>query len=85
MTDAEWAFRIHKDELAIRPVWHHKEECVRAHILVRSLAYVLWKALGQWMRQSRLGEAPRRRLAHGTPAFRAASGSIFFRASRARN
>jgi len=59
LTDAEWAFRIHKDELAIRPIWHHKDERVQAHILVCFLAYVLWKTLGQWMQRSGLGDAPR--------------------------
>jgi transposase len=59
LTDAEWAFRIHKDELAIRPIWHHKPERVQAHILVCFLAYVLWKTLAQWMQRSGLGDAPR--------------------------
>jgi transposase len=59
LTEAEWAFRITKDELEIRPIWHHKEDRVRAHILVCFLAYVLWKTLTQWMRHSGLGDAPR--------------------------
>ena len=59
LTDAEWAFRIHKDELALRPIWHQKQDRVRAHILVCFLAYVLWKALAQWMARSGLGDAPR--------------------------
>ena len=59
LTEAEWAFRIHKDELGIRPIWHHKSERVQAHILVCFLAYVLWKTLGQWMQRSGLGDAPR--------------------------
>jgi transposase len=59
LTEAEWAFRITKDELGIRPIWHHKEERVRAHILVCFLAYVLWKTLAQWMKASGLGDAPR--------------------------
>lgn len=59
MTDAEWAFRITKDELEIRPIWHQKSDRVLAHILVCFLAYVLWKTLAQWMRRSRLGDAPR--------------------------
>jgi transposase len=63
LTDAEWAFRIHKDELAIRPIWHHKDERVQAHILVCFLAYVLWKTLAQWMQRSGLGDAPRTLLA----------------------
>jgi transposase len=59
LTEAEWAFRITKDELEIRPIWHHKAERVEAHILVCFLAYVLWKTLAQWMHRSRLGDAPR--------------------------
>jgi transposase len=59
LTEAEWAFRITKDELEIRPIWHQKEKRVLAHILVCFLAYVLWKTLGQWMRRSGLGDAPR--------------------------
>jgi transposase len=59
LTEAEWAFRIHKDELGLRPIWHQKEERVRAHVLVSFLSYVLWKTLGQWMRAGGLGDAPR--------------------------
>jgi len=59
LTEAEWAFRITKDELEVRPIWHHKEGRVKAHILVCFLAYVLWKTLGGWMRNAGLGDAPR--------------------------
>ena len=59
LTEAEWAFRIAKEELAIRPIWHQKEDRVKAHILICFLAYVLWKALAQWMRRAGLGDAPR--------------------------
>jgi len=59
LTEAEWAFRISKDELDIRPIWHHKERRVKAHIMVSFFAYVMWKALGQWMKASGLGDAPR--------------------------
>lgn len=59
LTEAEWAFRITKDELEIRPVFHQHDERVLAHILVCFLAYVLWKALAQWMRCAGLGDAPR--------------------------
>ena len=34
LTKAEWDFRLAKDELSIRPVWHQKDHRVRAHILV---------------------------------------------------
>jgi transposase len=59
LTEAEWAFRITKDELSIRPIWHQKEDRVKAHILVCFLAYVMWKTLAGWMRNSGLGDAPR--------------------------
>jgi transposase len=60
LTEAEAAFRIHKTDLSIRPIWHQKEERVLAHILVCFLAYVLWKTLGQLCRQAGLGDEPRR-------------------------
>ena len=43
LTEAELAFRIHKSDLRIRPVWHQKEDRVLAHILVCVLANVLWR------------------------------------------
>ena len=63
LTEAEWAFRIAKDELEIRPIWHHKQDRVLAHILVCFLAYVLWKTLAGWMNAAGLGDAPRTLLA----------------------
>jgi hypothetical protein len=60
LTEAEAAFRIHKTDLSLRPIWHQKEERVLAHILVCFLAYVLWKTLAQLCRQAGLGDEPRR-------------------------
>jgi len=57
--EVEAAFRIHKSELAIRPIWHQKSERVQAHILVCFLAYVLWKTLEHWQAQAGLGNSPR--------------------------
>jgi hypothetical protein len=59
LVDAEAAFRTHKSELVLRPIWHQYENRVQAHILICFLAYVLWKTLEQWMRTSGLGSAPR--------------------------
>jgi len=59
LTEAEAAFRVHKSDLQIRPVWHHREHRVGAHILVCFLAYVLWKALAASCRQGGLGDEPR--------------------------
>jgi transposase len=60
LTEAEAAFRIHKSDLALRPIWHQKEERVLAHILVCFLAYVLWKTLSQRCQRAGLGHEPRR-------------------------
>ncbi len=63
LTEAEAAFRIHKSDLRIRPVWHQREDRVLAHILVCFLAYVLWKTLHQMVQAAGLGNEPRRVLA----------------------
>jgi transposase len=60
LTEAEEAFRIHKSDLSIRPVWHQKEQRVRAHILVCFLAYALWKTLSRLCHQVGLGNEPRK-------------------------
>ena len=57
--EVEAAFRMHKSELSIRPIWHQKEHRVQAHILVCFLAYVLWKTLEQWQARAGLGNSPR--------------------------
>ena len=59
LTQAEAAFRIEKTELSIRPIWHHREDRVQAHILVCFLAYVLWKTLEEWQSRAGLGNGPR--------------------------
>jgi hypothetical protein len=59
LTQAEAAFRIHKSDLSLRPIWHQKEDRVNAHILVCFLAYVLWKTLEQWQQRAGLGHSPR--------------------------
>jgi transposase len=59
LSEAEAAFRIHKSELSIRPIWHQREDRMLAHILVCFLAYVLWKTLEQWQCRAGLGNSPR--------------------------
>ena len=59
LTEAESAFRIQKSDLSIRPVWHQREDRVRAHIFVCFLGYVLWKTLEQWQSHAGLGNSPR--------------------------
>ncbi len=60
LTEAEAAFRIQKDDLRIRPIWHQNEARVNAHILVCFLAYVLWKMIGQMAKRAGLGDEPRK-------------------------
>src|SRR6202023_1963506 len=59
LTQAEAAFRIQKDQLNLRPIWHQREDRVQAHILVCFLAFVLWKSLEMWQRRAGLGNSPR--------------------------
>src|SRR6516162_7392991 len=52
LTQAEAAFRIQKDQLNVRPIWHQREDRVQAHILVCFLAFVLWKSLEMWQQRA---------------------------------
>lgn len=60
LTDAEDAFRIHKSDLHLRPIWHHKDDRIKAHIFVCFLAFVLWKSFGLMCKNAGLGDEPRR-------------------------
>jgi transposase len=59
LSEAEAAFRIQKSDLCLRPIWHHKQGRIQAHILICFLAYVLWKTLQQWQSRAGLGHSPR--------------------------
>jgi len=59
ITQAEAAFRIQKEQLNVRPIWHQREDRVQAHILVCFLAFVLWKSLEMWQQRAGLGNSPR--------------------------
>jgi transposase len=59
LSEAEAAFRIQKSDLCVRPIWHHKQSRIKAHILICFLAYVLWKTLQQWQSRAGLGHSPR--------------------------
>jgi transposase len=59
LSEAEAAFRIHKSDLCIRPIWHHKKDRIKAHILICFLAYGLWKTLQKWQSRAGLGDSPR--------------------------
>ena len=55
LTQAEAAFHTAKSDLGLRPVFHHKEDRVQAHILVCFLALAQWRTLEQWMSAKGLG------------------------------
>jgi len=61
LTQAEAAFRIQKDQLKVRPVWHQRGDRVEAHmhIPVCFLAFVLSKTLELWQSRAGLGNSPR--------------------------
>ena len=59
LTDADAAFRIQKDDLQLRPIWHQKTHRVEAHILVCFLTYVIWKCFAQMCKNAGLGTEPR--------------------------
>lgn len=59
LTQAESAFRTSKSDLSMRPVFHHKENRVDAHILVCFLALAMWRTLEQWMASKGLGTCAR--------------------------
>jgi transposase len=59
LSQAEAAFRTAKSDLRLRPLFHHKEERVQAHILVCFLSLALWRVLEMWMKGKGLGTCAR--------------------------
>ena len=59
LTEVEAAFRAEKNDLKVRPIWHHLEQRVQAHILFSFLAYAMWKTLQTWMARAGLGSGAR--------------------------
>ena len=59
LTQAEAAFRTAKSDLGLRPIFHHKQDRVQAHILVCFLSLALWRSLEQWMHARGLGTCAR--------------------------
>jgi transposase len=60
LTDAESAFKIHKSDLHLRPVWHQKDDRIKAHVFVCFISFVLWKTFGLMCSNAGLGDEPRR-------------------------
>jgi hypothetical protein len=62
LTQIEDCFRVTKHDMGLRPIFHHKQDRTRAHILVCFLSLALWRTLQQWMAGCGLGTAPRKLL-----------------------
>jgi len=62
LTQIEDTFRVSKNDLGLRPLYHQKQDRTQAHILVCFLALVMWRTLQQWMHGCGLGTAPRKLL-----------------------
>ena len=58
LVQAEKAFRLEKSDLSLRPIFHQKEDRVKAHIFVCFLALAMYKCLEMWMTNSGLGASP---------------------------
>jgi len=56
----EAAFRTLKQDLSIRPVHHHSEDRVKAHVLVCFLAYAMYRTLDRLAKMKALGMTARR-------------------------
>jgi hypothetical protein len=51
LTQAEAAFRIQKDQLNVRPIWHQREDRVQAHILMCSRDCSWFGRMADWCEQ----------------------------------
>jgi transposase len=60
LTQAEEAFRITKQDIGLRPIWHHEQDRVQGHILIAFLALVLQKTFEQGLIQKGLGHSTRK-------------------------
>jgi transposase len=59
LTQVEEAFKNLKGDLALRPVYHQKEDRIEAHIFVAFVAYCLHVTLRRWLRDLAPGLTPR--------------------------
>ncbi len=59
LTEVEQAFKELKSDLAIRPLWHQKDERIEAHIFVAFLAYCLQVSLKARLKTHAPGLTPR--------------------------
>ena len=66
LTEVEQAFKELKHDLAVRPIFHHNEQRIQAHIFVAFLAYCLQVTLKARLRPLASGITPREVIAKFT-------------------
>ena len=72
----EQDFKISKDDLDLRPIWHRLEDRVRAHVLICMLAcYLSWHLRKAWAPLTYADEQPPQRDNPVAPAHRSASAT----------
>lgn len=54
----EKAFRVAKNELKIRPIFHHKKQRIEAHICLNFTAYKVYKELDRILKVKKSGLSP---------------------------
>ena len=52
LNEVERGFRSLKDPLGMRPIWHHKERRVKAHIFVAALSFLIDRMLERALRDA---------------------------------
>ena len=74
LAHVEQDFKISKDDLDLRPIWHRLEDRVRAHVLICMLAcYLSWHLRKAWATLTYTDEHPPQRANPVAPARRSAS------------
>lgn len=58
LTQAESAFRQMKSPLGLRPIFHHSDQRIQAHIFVCFVSLAMRRILARWMEDSGLGQSP---------------------------
>ena len=56
----ERAFRISKTDLRVRPVYHYKQERIKAHLCIAFVAYAIWKELEAILKTQGMEMSPKR-------------------------
>jgi transposase len=59
LTEVEDAFRVGKSDLGLRPLHHHREDRVQAHIMICFLGLTMWRTLEMWLKGKGLGDCAR--------------------------